>query len=147
MVFVVMFAFGFYFFFFFFFNDTATTEIYTLSLHDALPIGGAAGLDRGDDRRQPARVAAARDGAAPSRRLDGTRSHDLLRTPVRRRRAAGVDRRLRGPLGDSRDGVADAAGRPARDGRANGGEHRARDSEPARLPHRRDRGPHQPAHR
>src|SRR5258707_7753135 len=30
---------------FFFFNDTATTEIYTLSLHDALPISGPA-LDR-----------------------------------------------------------------------------------------------------
>src|SRR5258708_21251927 len=35
--------------FFFFFNDTATTEIYTLSLHDALPIcrrssAGACGL-------------------------------------------------------------------------------------------------------
>src|SRR5256885_10953832 len=29
---------SFCFFFFFFFNDTATTEIYTLSLHDALPI-------------------------------------------------------------------------------------------------------------
>src|SRR6266536_3468365 len=29
---------NFIFFFFFFFNDTATTEIYTLSLHDALPI-------------------------------------------------------------------------------------------------------------
>src|SRR6266576_2775489 len=28
----------FFFFFFIFFNDTATTEIYTLSLHDALPI-------------------------------------------------------------------------------------------------------------
>src|SRR2546429_7400481 len=28
-------------FFFFFFNDTATTEIYTLSLHDALPISQA----------------------------------------------------------------------------------------------------------
>src|SRR5438105_11159766 len=28
-------------YFFFFFNDTATTEIYTLSLHDALPISGA----------------------------------------------------------------------------------------------------------
>src|ERR1044071_10500799 len=28
------------FFLFFFFNDTATTEIYTLSLHDALPISG-----------------------------------------------------------------------------------------------------------
>src|SRR3712207_9243563 len=27
--------------YFFFFNDTATTEIYTLSLHDALPISGA----------------------------------------------------------------------------------------------------------
>src|SRR5690349_24822677 len=27
-----------FFYFFFFFNDTATTEIYTLSLHDALPI-------------------------------------------------------------------------------------------------------------
>src|SRR3712207_8910434 len=26
---------------YFFFNDTATTEIYTLSLHDALPICGA----------------------------------------------------------------------------------------------------------
>src|SRR5205823_13094135 len=29
-------------FFFFFFNDTATTEIYTLSLHDALPISADA---------------------------------------------------------------------------------------------------------
>src|SRR2546422_6972011 len=32
---------------FFFFNDTATTEIYTLSLHDALPIS----LDDPDGRR------------------------------------------------------------------------------------------------
>src|SRR5438309_7676214 len=34
--------------FFFFFNDTATTEIYTLSLHDALPIcmNGIWGIDR-----------------------------------------------------------------------------------------------------
>src|SRR5580698_11678079 len=30
----------------FFFNDTATTEIYTLSLHDALPIYRAAGVRR-----------------------------------------------------------------------------------------------------
>src|SRR2546427_5083374 len=36
--------------FFFFFNDTATTEIYTLSLHDALPIYGA---DRGGEREHP----------------------------------------------------------------------------------------------
>src|SRR5687768_5984180 len=40
--------------FFFFFNDTATTEIYTLSLHDALPICvdfGIAGLDAVEERR------------------------------------------------------------------------------------------------
>src|SRR5687768_18431306 len=44
----------FLFFFFFFFNDTATTEIYTLSLHDALPIFRAARDHRHgmrDDRR------------------------------------------------------------------------------------------------
>src|SRR5256885_17048196 len=35
MLFISVFSFI---FFFFFFNDTATTEIYTLSLHDALPI-------------------------------------------------------------------------------------------------------------
>src|SRR5215469_9520526 len=37
------------FFFFFVFNDTATTEIYTLSLHDALPISPVLGsaLDTG----------------------------------------------------------------------------------------------------
>src|SRR5256885_17004588 len=39
---------------FFFFNDTATTEIYTLSLHDALPISGGAYvnfmMEEGDDR-------------------------------------------------------------------------------------------------
>src|SRR6266540_5016508 len=35
-------------FFFFFFNDTATTEIYTLSLHDALPI-----CCHGPERRPP----------------------------------------------------------------------------------------------
>src|SRR5215468_11889644 len=41
-------------FFFFFFNDTATTEIYTLSLHDALPIyvGGDVHRRRGHAQRQ-----------------------------------------------------------------------------------------------
>src|SRR5574343_1647368 len=47
-------------FFFFFFNDTATTEIYTLSLHDALPIsqrgahhhpGGGTDTDQRQDRK------------------------------------------------------------------------------------------------
>src|SRR5260370_11451236 len=37
--------------FFFFFNDTATTEIYTLSLHDALPISQARSPTLGDVRR------------------------------------------------------------------------------------------------
>src|SRR5690349_23887818 len=37
----------------FFFNDAATTEIYTLSLHDALPISRAAGRRR---QRLPERV-------------------------------------------------------------------------------------------
>src|SRR5215471_20738166 len=35
--------------FFFFFNDTATTEIYTLSLHDALPIYSGGGEQHPDD--------------------------------------------------------------------------------------------------
>src|SRR2546426_7901000 len=65
--------------FLFFFNDTATTEIYTLSLHDALPIfrvpdadaerrravaRGRAGADRGSCRAVPAARGAGRRGAA-----------------------------------------------------------------------------------
>src|SRR5258708_16788250 len=37
----------------FFFNDTATTEIYTLSLHDALPIYRGQDPGRRADRRHP----------------------------------------------------------------------------------------------
>src|SRR2546426_12544580 len=45
-----------YFFcFFFFFNDTATTEIYTLSLHDALPISGGCRSGRRALSRRPPR--------------------------------------------------------------------------------------------
>src|SRR2546430_13336609 len=43
-------------FFFFFFNDTATTEIYTLSLHDALPI--LALSDQPCDTKSPIRTRA-----------------------------------------------------------------------------------------
>src|SRR5687768_18217954 len=49
--------------FFFFFNDTATTEIYTLSLHDALPIL------RGDVSRRACRI----DDAALAFRAGGAR--------------------------------------------------------------------------
>src|SRR2546425_10791020 len=50
--------------FFFFFNDTATTEIYTLSLHDALPISGGDRQRhlRCDGRSHPARAAHAGAG-------------------------------------------------------------------------------------
>src|SRR2546428_3447925 len=43
-------------YFFFFFNDTATTEIYTLSLHDALPIYHFTGSARGAPRRRRGRL-------------------------------------------------------------------------------------------
>src|SRR3989449_7536952 len=42
-------------FFFFFFNDTATTEIYTLSLHDALPISYQQHRGRGRWERHASR--------------------------------------------------------------------------------------------
>src|SRR3712207_6986387 len=41
--------------FFFFFNDTATTEIYTLSLHDALPICGRGQASQAPDPADPGR--------------------------------------------------------------------------------------------
>src|SRR5256885_8774513 len=46
--FIFFFFFFYFFFFFFFFNDTATTEIYTLSLHDALPICSSLSLREED---------------------------------------------------------------------------------------------------
>src|SRR5256885_16901788 len=41
---------------FFFFNDTATTEIYTLSLHDALPISGRGHHEALQERRHELRL-------------------------------------------------------------------------------------------
>src|SRR5258707_5061003 len=49
--------------FFFFFNDTATTEIYTLSLHDALPIYFPDGELRG--QISLAAADAGSDGSSP----------------------------------------------------------------------------------
>src|SRR2546423_8002021 len=43
--------------FFFFFNDTATTEIYTLSLHDALPIWTSTGRASSSGSAVPAPLA------------------------------------------------------------------------------------------
>src|SRR2546427_11391781 len=51
---------------FFFFNDTATTEIYTLSLHDALPIWAWAGRCRSPGPRgSPCRAGGAHAWAFP----------------------------------------------------------------------------------
>src|SRR3712207_7283872 len=64
---------------FFFFNDTATTEIYTLSLHDALPIY-AAGRQISERAVPPGRrgsrgdVGAAAGGAARRRGLEEDKS-------------------------------------------------------------------------
>src|SRR5688572_30897615 len=60
-----------FFFFFFFFNDTATTEIYTLSLHDALPISGCVRAGGCRIRRRDA--AGTRSGRTP---VGGHRSEE-----------------------------------------------------------------------
>src|SRR3712207_7471119 len=61
----------------FFFNDPATTEIYTLSLHDALPIPQLQ-----LDRAQPE--------PAPRRHRPGQAGHDLAAAPARLERQAQV---------------------------------------------------------
>src|SRR3712207_7358716 len=72
--------------FFFFFNDTATTEIYTLSLHDALPI--FVQRDRRAERLRQVH-AAARAGPADAAR----RRPDAARRPVDLRAADPRDRK------------------------------------------------------
>src|SRR3712207_8425824 len=58
---------------FFFFNDTATTEIYTLSLHDALPIYGKQRHQDSHRRRR-----AGRAGGRDEDRRGGARGRPLL---------------------------------------------------------------------
>src|SRR5256885_12313001 len=71
---------------FFFFNDTATTEIYTLSLHDALPISTQ---DTGRSTQPSALSAPSR---SYSRRTSRRRRPARRRRPMRRGRW-GVDRK------------------------------------------------------
>src|SRR3712207_8567397 len=60
---------------FFFFNDTATTEIYTLSLHDALPICELLKTLRGDiDRHRGRRFARRRTVLVRPRHMRGLQS-------------------------------------------------------------------------
>src|SRR5256885_16991237 len=73
--------------FFFFFNDTATTEIYTLSLHDALPILSAARKAARSSRRSRCASGLAlhvRARSSPSMalgRLSGEPTHGVQRCP------------------------------------------------------------------
>src|SRR5436190_22183427 len=71
---VCMFIFFFIFFFFFFFNDTSPTEIYTLSLHDALPISRAAELPAGPEA-DGSGVLARRGGDDVHRNHDRSEEH------------------------------------------------------------------------
>src|SRR3712207_7820569 len=73
---------------FFFFNDTATTEIYTLSLHDALPISPA----RRGRHRERRRAARARLGRA-CRSLDRGGPDDRDEAATEARRPARRDRK------------------------------------------------------
>src|SRR5688572_32607378 len=74
------------FMFTFLFKHTATTKIYTLSLHDALPISEEEGRDRRDRGRDRAR----RPGAAQRRAGDRARRQVL---PAARHRRHGAARR------------------------------------------------------
>src|SRR5256885_7227598 len=88
---------------FFFFNDTATTEIYTLSLHDALPISDDAG--RGPVRTVPHPGEPARDEP-----LGGLSDHDgLVRAADARGRCAVC---AHAPLQSRRGARADARRHP-----------------------------------
>src|SRR5256884_3822218 len=75
--------------FFFFFNDTATTEIYTLSLHDAQPvahqrrIGGADGEETADQLLGGGTGAHARRRHPRAPRQHGARRHARLREEAR----------------------------------------------------------------
>src|SRR3989449_11568651 len=92
-------------FYFFFFNDTATTEIYTLSLHDALPISG----------RRRRRAASRRRWARPDpwTRRWSTAGGRPDRTARRRRRPCEVRARGRSRGLLSPRGCARPAGPPA----------------------------------
>src|SRR3712207_7476488 len=61
----------------FFFNDTATTEIYTLSLHDALPISAPYSLMRRQAGRQPS------PGATIAGQMPQSLEHDQRRPEPR----------------------------------------------------------------
>src|SRR5258705_11343848 len=69
---------------FFFFNDTATTEIYTLSLHDALPISARGAPGRAD--RAGVRAERCDVSLPAAQRRDERPFRERATAPARRRR-------------------------------------------------------------
>src|SRR5437764_9214935 len=67
----------------FFFNDTAPTELYTLSLHDALPICARQISGPVDDRRQDIYAAVRRREGSGDRRVGGDRKSTRLNSSHR----------------------------------------------------------------
>src|SRR5256885_16388430 len=92
---------------FFFFNDTATTEIYTLSLHDALPISRRRrptfSYRRRGGSRHRRRRRMARGTRAPDRSLTARRAYEPAAAPrhaAARWGAVQHQRHRRAPLAD-----------------------------------------------
>src|SRR5256884_9825787 len=75
--------------FFFFFNDTATTEIYTLSLHDALPISSPRGAVGRAHRVRTGRRTAARHLGGTHLLYEDLRHPTGRDVPPRRQRQRG----------------------------------------------------------
>src|SRR6185312_17105005 len=111
---------------FFFFNDTATTEIYTLSLHDALPISRP--------RAPAARPRTRRPDEDRARQRAGQRRRPARKDPWRPDRPAGGQPRLR-QLGGADEPVACGGGRGGGSPAASGPRRPGRDPE-IRAPRR-----------
>src|SRR3989454_5322901 len=119
-------------FLFFFFNDTATTEIYTLSLHDALPISLPPGALRRAGARRDLPAGPRVHGGDPRQRAASLLLPDrrLRLRGAAARRAAGL--RLRGEVGVGHAG-ASAGDLPVPGARRAGAVPRDRAHGPGRL--------------
>src|SRR6266702_7639918 len=102
---------------FFFFNDTATTEIYTLSLHDALPICRPAGIPSPITCTTPNQT---RTPPTPARNAIRLRSDPGELTPWRKGRA-GTGGSVNGDAAGGKPHVAGYVGQAARPSPASSG--------------------------
>src|SRR2546430_16298089 len=89
--------------YFFFFNDTATTEIYTLSLHDALPIYSTRDQYRRASYKAGVVAAAANinPGSRPGCIVFSATNYDEHVVGLVKAAAAAIEARFRKPFGNS----------------------------------------------